>query len=813
MILTPADREERRRQRAEQAVPQTASLSPEDQQQSSAPATTGHTIGGYIREIQSGIRKEPISPELHKVLDYAAAQTGMKVQVFSGGQESNRPGEGTGSTRHNHGNAADLNLVGPDGKEVDFSTPEGQKIFADFATAAAAAGATGIGAAGDYMGTKAMHVGFGTRGTWGAGGHAKNAPAWLSKAVQVGWDAPADKSLLSKIGDVASTVGKTAVGLVTGVGPNTEWTARLPKARPADEQQASVISDVFGDGAPPMAFAGQPAGTPAADAISSVFGPDAEPVAQIGPNRFFAPKGSDLSKVDLVDKHTPPEVVKALQTSLAAAGINPGPIDGKLGPSTKAAIKSFQQVNGLTPDGKAGPATMNAIHQGAGGAPLPQARPEMQAVRPEGPPGGFPAAAGPPDMGASAVANPPTTSPAVAQQANYPADTPSLGWDSRLQSPTMQEAWQSGAQANPPAPVSSASAVGAAPDMGGSSPDLGPGYAQMEADRATARSTADGRPVDAPIPDQNDFKSSPAFQPEVPKQGLSWDQVQGLMNGLGPIGATGAAVTPPTEMTDGQGISVPPNGVGAPPQMASAPMPPDMQSQISAGPPIMTGGAQIPIGGPTPVPTTSVLGSDQQAPGYPPDQFATPPDMGGASSLSAPPIAAAPASTGPAPVAPTMTGAPPKTQKSWGDILTEGLGKVAAAPGKAITSVENTVQQGATDMTKHITDMVKSRIFGDPIQNAFENAHAPDGQFDNHAFWSAIESNKDMTESRQALAARLAAQGNLANKNLGAPGGSLAGNGPGMGGGSGYGYQSQITPGSPGYSHAVALTDSTGGAH
>ena len=48
---------------------------------------------------------------------------------------------------------------------------------------------------------------------------------------------------------------------------------------------------------------------------------------------------------------------EAIQVMLDALGVSPGAIDGKEGPKTTAAVKQFQQDNGLGADGKAGPDT------------------------------------------------------------------------------------------------------------------------------------------------------------------------------------------------------------------------------------------------------------------------------------------------------------------------------------------------------------------------------------------------------------------------------------------------------------------------
>ena len=55
------------------------------------------------------------------------------------------------------------------------------------------------------------------------------------------------------------------------------------------------------------------------------------------------------------------KAVTALQTMLKTLGFDPGAIDGKFGPGTKAALISFQKSKGLLADGKAGPNTMAAL--------------------------------------------------------------------------------------------------------------------------------------------------------------------------------------------------------------------------------------------------------------------------------------------------------------------------------------------------------------------------------------------------------------------------------------------------------------------
>ncbi len=49
--------------------------------------------------------------------------------------------------------------------------------------------------------------------------------------------------------------------------------------------------------------------------------------------------------------------IRQIQTALKNAGFYKGPVDGRIGPRTKEAIKEFQKANGLEVDGVAGKRT------------------------------------------------------------------------------------------------------------------------------------------------------------------------------------------------------------------------------------------------------------------------------------------------------------------------------------------------------------------------------------------------------------------------------------------------------------------------
>lgn len=57
------------------------------------------------------------------------------------------------------------------------------------------------------------------------------------------------------------------------------------------------------------------------------------------------------------------ETLRHVQASLKLLGYDPGVVDGKDGPKTKAAVKKFQADKGLTVDGVAGPKTKAALEE------------------------------------------------------------------------------------------------------------------------------------------------------------------------------------------------------------------------------------------------------------------------------------------------------------------------------------------------------------------------------------------------------------------------------------------------------------------
>ena len=128
--------------------------------------------GGVVNENQGQVaatRKLAIQAELKRQLSTAAAATGLEVDVFSGGQAKiGTGGKRTGSTRHDLGGAADVKLRDPQtGRTLDMRNPADQKRMAKFTEEAVAEGATGVGAGVGYMGASSLHIGGGSKASWG----------------------------------------------------------------------------------------------------------------------------------------------------------------------------------------------------------------------------------------------------------------------------------------------------------------------------------------------------------------------------------------------------------------------------------------------------------------------------------------------------------------------------------------------------------------------------------------------------------------------------------------------------------------------
>lgn len=143
---------------------------------------------------QGATRNKPLDPRLVEAMSFLP-EMGLTMNVFSGGQDG--IGEGTrrtGSTRHDHGDAADVFFQQGD-RRLDWANPEDLPMFEEIVRRASAGGVTGFGAGPGYMQPGSMHVGFGPQAVWGAGGKGANAPDWLRAAAGMPSGAPGQPKL------------------------------------------------------------------------------------------------------------------------------------------------------------------------------------------------------------------------------------------------------------------------------------------------------------------------------------------------------------------------------------------------------------------------------------------------------------------------------------------------------------------------------------------------------------------------------------------------------------------------------------------
>lgn len=177
-----------------------------------------------VLQNSSATRDMDITEKLEAQLNYAAQRNDLTVVVYSGGQMPlqeairlgakkdsegvwrlpNGEGVRVGSTRHDHGDSADIYLVNnKTGQKLDMRVSADRELMEEFLIDAVAAGANGIGAAVDYMGPNHLHVGGGSVSAWGAGGKSANAPSWVRNALNEGLEEREnfDPSELPAVGD------------------------------------------------------------------------------------------------------------------------------------------------------------------------------------------------------------------------------------------------------------------------------------------------------------------------------------------------------------------------------------------------------------------------------------------------------------------------------------------------------------------------------------------------------------------------------------------------------------------------------------
>jgi peptidoglycan hydrolase-like protein with peptidoglycan-binding domain len=84
-----------------------------------------------------------------------------------------------------------------------------------------------------------------------------------------------------------------------------------------------------------------------------------EPVTVVGPSQAVeAEAPADRPVLQPGDRGPS---VTTLQELLAAAGYDPGPVDGLFGEQTRTAVEAFQRANGLIPDGVVATGTWDGL--------------------------------------------------------------------------------------------------------------------------------------------------------------------------------------------------------------------------------------------------------------------------------------------------------------------------------------------------------------------------------------------------------------------------------------------------------------------
>lgn len=161
-------------------------------QQPGGPAAGVFSAGngsGNITMANFGTRSQPITDRMRSILENAGINAGVDVRVTSGGQPTAGNGPRTGSTRHDNGRAADVQLIS-NGRTLSLDNPADVPIIQNFISESRKAGATGFGAGNGYMGNNTFHIDHAYNGYSYWGGpldegtyRSRNAPRWLRDIV------------------------------------------------------------------------------------------------------------------------------------------------------------------------------------------------------------------------------------------------------------------------------------------------------------------------------------------------------------------------------------------------------------------------------------------------------------------------------------------------------------------------------------------------------------------------------------------------------------------------------------------------------
>lgn len=367
-------------------------------------------------------------PRLVAIAEAAAANSPYDVVLFSGDRN------GGGTSQHDTGKAIDIVLVDPQtGQEIPNLGAGGApfEIYEGFARDMRAAQqqiAPELGGNfrwGGYFGPSGlnptgldlMHFDLGPTqnmalGTWEGGLNANGQQFVASagggqvySATQRG-PAPAGGQYTNRYGagtvmayapGAGASPGQAAINAATGPGQNV--TAPAPSVpgpfqlRPMLSRQDRIASRAAG-GLPVLDWIGQNVAArregrmPLLERLQTALQGYRQNRGQSGaptpPAPIMAYAGSGGGGGSQSGSPSGRMTVREQQAALRAAGFDPGPIDGIIGPRTRAAIRAYQQANGLTVDGIVGPQTTAALQRSTAGQP--QVTPGA-AVRDPSPPG------------------------------------------------------------------------------------------------------------------------------------------------------------------------------------------------------------------------------------------------------------------------------------------------------------------------------------------------------------------------------------------------------------------------------------------
>lgn len=142
----------------------------------------GSTTGwGHIDyKNQGATRNKPISDQLAGATAFLG-DMGITMQVHSGGQDGKGEGDRrTGSTRHDHGNAGDVEFYDKSGRKLTPKNPNDQLLLQEIFNNFAVNGITGVGYGDDYMGEGRFHIGYGSNAMWSSTKSGQPVDPWLA---------------------------------------------------------------------------------------------------------------------------------------------------------------------------------------------------------------------------------------------------------------------------------------------------------------------------------------------------------------------------------------------------------------------------------------------------------------------------------------------------------------------------------------------------------------------------------------------------------------------------------------------------------